>query len=153
MRLVQGQDRDAMIVSMGGNPSGRIQTLQLATWVSDLMQHCSTATQTGTADSNMHAISFNASKQQGSTALANVTQVPSQSSPAEPSTNSREQHAVRSDGGLLSLGAAVPDIAVGAGQRSRQDAPQHSPRHLRLTEVPSALWQGLPLGESACCAC
>lgn len=60
---VQGEHGDAITVSMGGNPSGRTQTLLLATWFSDLMQQCSTAAQTDSIEAGRQAASLNVLQQ------------------------------------------------------------------------------------------
>ena len=111
---VQSQHKDAIVVSMGGNPSGRSQTLLLATWLSCLLQQCSIA-----AQPENHVTNLELSHQSSSSGRGSLEQ-------ASPPAHT----------------AAV----IGGSRKSKAVAsPQHSPRHLKLgSEVPAALWQGLP---------
>ena len=109
---LQSQHKDAIVVSMGGNPSGRSQTLLLATWLSGLLQQCSTAAQPDSPVTNLEL-----SQQSGSLGRGQVEQA------------------------ISTIHAA--DVAV--SRRSKAAAsPQHSPRLKLGSELPAALWQGLP---------
>lgn len=110
---LQSHHKDAIVVSMGGNPSGRSQTLLLATWLSGLLQHCSTAAQPDSPVTNVEL-----SQQSGSLGRGQVEQATS----------------------------TIHAADVGVSRRSKAaPSPQHSPRHLKLgSELPAALWQGLP---------
>ena len=146
---MQGERTGAIVVSMGGNPSSRSQTLLLATWLSDLMQQCSISAETETAHlagnpTSSPGLLF----QQGSAGvdLADSQQQYGYMQPSGARVSSRDHLAADHGKGLLGPDAAIHGGASNTGRACHLESPQRSPRHLRLPEVPLMLWQGRPSG-------
>ena len=146
----QGERTGAIVVSMGGNPSSRSQTLLLATWLSDLMQQCSLSAETEATHMAGHPTSSPGLLFQQDTAgigLADSQQESGYMQPSGARVSRVERLAADHGKGMLVPDAAMHGGASNTGRACHLESPQRSPRHLRLPEVPSMLWQGWPSGR------
>lgn len=147
---LQGERTDAIVVSMGGNPSSRSQTLLLATWLSDLMQQCSISAETEITHMAVNPTSSpGLSLQQDSAGigLADSQQQSGYMQPSGANESSRERLAADHGKGVLGPDVPMHGGASNTGRACHLSSPQRSPQHLRLPEVSSMLWQGRPSGR------